>query len=358
VKAEELLEKTDDPGYRPGGRSLRQLRLATSLEQAGRFREARESLRELWPSSATPPLLDGLDPATAAQLLHRAGSLADALRGEEPSGSDAAEELLSRSIAIYEESGDRASASSVRITLACCLWHRGDADRARDLLHDALEVGTNPSMKFTPPRDWTCFSLTREVCRYERLIIKRALKDAGGMVSQAARMLGFRHHNSLIVRINKRHTDLLASRSPIFPRKQSVMRAGVSAAPPADPVRPTILHVAGDRAVAEAVKKQLEADGWRVETYRDAKSALKKLAGDAQFDMLLFDGDLSGMSGPELVRAAKAIPRRRSTPVAILSARDCEAAAWRAGVDAFLRKPEGLLQVSQMMARLRGGQVE
>lgn len=38
--------------------------------------------------------------------------------------------------------------------------------------------------------------------------------------------------------------------------------------------------------------------------------------------------------------------------------RDCEAEAWRAGVDAFLCKPEGLPKVSQMVARHHGGQDE
>lgn len=350
------MEKTDDIGTPPGERPLRQLRLATSLEQAGRFREAREALRELWPSTAAPPLLDGLDPATAAQFLHRAGSLADTLRGEEPSGSDAAEGLLCRSLAIYEELGDKASASSVKITLACCLWRRGAADQARDLLREAVGVSRSPREKFAPPPGWAGFSLPREVQQYERLIIGCALKDAGGRVSRAAQLLGFKHHNSLISRINKRHPALLASRSPIIPRKQGVMRVEVNAETTTTPARarPTVLHVVNDRAVAEAVREQLEADGWRVET-SDAKAALRKLAGDAPFDVLLFDGDLPGLSGPELVRAAKAIPRRRSTPVVILSARDCEAAAWRAGVAAYLRKPEGLAQVSQIMARLHGG---
>ena len=339
---------------------MRQIRLATSLEQAGRFREAREALREMWPSTAAPPLLDGLDPATAAQFLHRAGSLADALRGEEPLGSDAAEGLLSRSLAVYEELGDMASASSVRITLACCLWRRGAADRARDLLRETLDVSCSTREKFAPPPGWAGFNLTREVRRYERVIIERALKEADGRVSRAARLLGFKHHNSLVSRINRKHPDLLASRSPVLPRKQSVMRAEVGAAPFAapTPARPTVLHVTGDRAVAEEVEEKLEADGWRVETCPDGKAALRRLAGDEPFDMFLFDGDLQGMSGPELVRVAKAIPSRRPTPVVILSARDCEAEAWRSGVDAFLRKPEGLLQVSQMMARLRGGHAE
>jgi CheY-like chemotaxis protein len=348
---------TDDSATTTGERSPEQLRLAASLEQAGKFGEAREALRELWPNSDAPPILNGLAPETAAQLLHRAGSLADALRGDESAPAEAFEELLSRSLAIYEELDDPASVSSVKITLACCLWRRGDADRARDLLLEALGVGTARPATFTPPRDWKGFSLPRELRRYERLIIERALKDAGGVVTRAAHLLGFRHHNSLISRINQRHTLLLRSRSPVLPRKRSAMRAEV-AAPPVSPARPAVLHVTDEGEATESVRSALEAEGWRVVTCTDANAALRKLIGEARFDVLLFDGDLPGMSAPEFVRRAKAIPGRRSTPIVVLSARDCEAAAWHAGVAAYLRKPEGILQVPQIMARLREDQAE
>jgi CheY-like chemotaxis protein len=346
----------DDPATAPGERPLERLRLAASLEQAGRFGEAREALRELWPSLNAPPLLDGLAPEAAAQLLHRAGSLADVLRGEEPALADASEELLSLSLSIYEEIDDPASASSVKITLACCLWRRGDADRARDLLLDALGVGAARPAMFTPPRDWKGFSLSRELRRYERLIIEQALKDAGGVVSRAAQLLGFRHHNSLISRINKKHTLLLRSRSPVLPRRRSAIPAGVTA-PPA-PARPVVLHVTNDGEAAESVRSALEAEGWRVVTCPDGNAALRKLIGEARFHVLLFDGDLPDMSAPELVRRAKTIPGRRSTPVVILSARDCEAEAWRAGAAAYLRKPDGVHQVPQIMARIREDEAE
>src|SRR5205085_8617845 len=77
---------------------------------------------------------------------------------------------------------------------------------------------------FVPPGDWKGFSLAREVLRYERFIIERALKDAGGVVTRAAQLLGFKHHNSLISRINKRHPNLLQARSPVLPRKRSIIR--------------------------------------------------------------------------------------------------------------------------------------
>src|ERR1043165_4014616 len=102
---------SDDSTTTLGNQPLDRLRLAAPLEQAGKCHDAREALRELWPSLNSPPLLDGLAPETAAQLLHRAGSLADALRGEEPSLADASEELLSLSLSIYEELDDPAAAS-------------------------------------------------------------------------------------------------------------------------------------------------------------------------------------------------------------------------------------------------------
>jgi CheY-like chemotaxis protein len=208
---------------------------------------------------------------------------------------------------------------------------------------------------FVPPRDWKGFSLAREVLRYERLIIERALKDAGGVVTRAAQLLGFKHHNSLISRINKRHTNLLHARSPVLPRKRGIIRE-----PERERKQPeskknsavTILHVEDDRHVAEMMRDTLEAEGWRVETCADGTTALKRLAGETHYDILLFDQDLPGVSGLELVRAARKIPRRRRVPVVMLSASDVEAEAWRAGVDAFLRKPEDIHSVTTMISRL------
>lgn len=209
--------------------------------------------------------------------------------------------------------------------------------------------------EFRPPPEWKGFSLMSEVRRYERLIIERALKDAGGVVTRAAQFLGFKHHNSLISRINKRHTNLLKARSPVLPRKRGIVRD-----PGDQPHRPesgetrvvTILHVEDDRYVAEVLKEALEVEGWMVESCADGATALKKLMGDRHYDLLLFDQDLPGVSGLELVRAARRLPQRRRTPVVMLSASDYEAEAWRAGVDAFLHKQNDILSVTVMISRL------
>ena len=71
---------------------------------------------------------------------------------------------------------------------------------------------------------WAGFSLKNEVRRYEGVLISRALRDAGGVVSRAAQLLGFRHYQTLIALLNSRHPELLEARTPIVPRRRSIAR--------------------------------------------------------------------------------------------------------------------------------------
>ena len=71
--------------------------------------------------------------------------------------------------------------------------------------------------------NWEGFSLKEQMLQSERSLIQRALTDSGGVVSRAAYLLGFKHHQSLITLINSRHRDLLGLRSPVRIRRRSVM---------------------------------------------------------------------------------------------------------------------------------------
>jgi hypothetical protein len=62
------------------------------------------------------------------------------------------------------------------------------------------------------------------VLRYESELIALALRDAEGIVSHAAKLLGFRHHQTFVALLNNRHRELLHARNPIIPRRRSVMR--------------------------------------------------------------------------------------------------------------------------------------
>src|SRR5205085_5356286 len=77
-----------------------------------------------------------------------------------------------------------------------------------------------PTEPDVPETSWEGFSFKREVLKIEKIIIERALRDSGGAVTKASRLLGFRHHQSLIALINSRHKDLLSTRSAVRKRRQ------------------------------------------------------------------------------------------------------------------------------------------
>ena len=70
------------------------------------------------------------------------------------------------------------------------------------------------------------------------------------------------------------------------------------------------------------------------------------------FGLSVVDNDLPELNGLELIRRARRITRRRRTPIIMLSASDCERDAWRAGVNAFLKKPEQIDELPTTVARL------
>lgn len=73
------------------------------------------------------------------------------------------------------------------------------------------------------PNDWSKFSLRDAIHKYEAQVIKLALKEAGGSVTRAARLLGFRHHQSLISLMAGRHRDLVAARSVVKKRRHHLI---------------------------------------------------------------------------------------------------------------------------------------
>ncbi|MCU1267307.1 MAG: hypothetical protein JWM21_3625, partial [Acidobacteria bacterium] len=66
--------------------------------------------------------------------------------------------------------------------------------------------------------------LKRAVLHYEAHFIKLALDAAGGVVTRAARLLGFNHHQSLLALLNARHKNLRERGSPLIPRRRSIIQ--------------------------------------------------------------------------------------------------------------------------------------
>ncbi|HLL77339.1 MAG TPA: tetratricopeptide repeat protein [Pyrinomonadaceae bacterium] len=218
--------------------------------------------------------------------------------------------------------------------------------------------------EFKPRAGWRDFDFWTEIERYEAYWIERALREAEGVLTRAARLLGFPHHNSLRALLNSRHQDLqhLRTRTRAAPRAGGRRRKRRTAkvtdgrgtekfVAPARP-RPVVLHAEDHKQVAEAVSEILEAAGFRVVTCPDGFLALMKMEGPDGYDLLLFDNDLPGVSGLELARHARRLSHRKQTPIIMLSAGEHEREAREAGVDVFLRKVEDVDAIVPAVERL------
>jgi CheY-like chemotaxis protein len=204
---------------------------------------------------------------------------------------------------------------------------------------------------------WAAFR--RKVKRAEKALIERALRQGQGSVTKAAHLLGFKHHQSLISIINIRHKDLLKTRSIVRKRRRHIFsqtKKGIRKPPKPTAVRRTgqtsILHIEDNTQIAKLVGELLIGENWRVDLCTDGDSALRKFTSDEHYDLLLIDNDLPGLNGLELVQRARNITQHRRTPIIMLSATDCEREAWRAGVNAFLKKPEQIAELTSTVARL------
>lgn len=201
---------------------------------------------------------------------------------------------------------------------------------------------------------WAGFNLPEKVNAYEARYIRRALIDAKGSITHAARLLGWGHHATLQSMLDEggRHHDLSHLRTPLEKRKKSIIGSRRSSRRRSKRRVIKILHVEDYKMVADAVRDTLEALGWKVETCASGAEATKILEGDEPYNVFIFDYDLPGRNGVELTRHARTLSHRRRTPIIMFSASDIDQDAWRAGASAVLRKPEDLGRLSETVTRL------
>lgn len=114
----------------------------------------------------------------------------------------------------------------------------------------------------------------------------------------------------------------------------------------------TILYVEDDELLRQTVQDRLESEGWFVESCGDGLAALTRIESAQRYDLLLLDNELPGASGMELLRHARMLPGRQNTPIVIISATDSVHEAYRAGADAFLKKPDDIDQLIPTIAGL------
>jgi len=222
---------------------------------------------------------------------------------------------------------------------------------------DALQMSEDETQP-TLAENWDNFSLKKRVRAFEKSLIERALRDAGGAVTKAAHLLGFKHHQSLISLINSRHRDLLSQRSAVRPRRSHLFsksrRTKRKTVPtnrlPSSQI--TILHIEDKPLVADQVGELLKAENWKVEWCTDADTALRMLTGDEHYDVVLIGDTVNGLSAFELAERARKITHRRRTPIIMMASKDFEKYAWRAGMDAFLKQPQQMSELTNTVNRL------
>ncbi len=292
-----------------------------------------------------------------------------------------AQHTLQRAVEVASQAGDFEGAGQSALTIIEELGERlataelsATYERAANLLATSRNPGVLSRLSVCArrvlflvaalpvPSTWEGFSIREAVHRYEACLIERALKEAGGGVTRAAQLLGLKHHQNLTGLLNTRHKHLLHARTTILPRKRSIIkteRCRHHAAPDDETNQASqgtiILYVEDNKMLINAVKDTLELEGWSVEICEDGTAALSVIESNSHYDLLLFDNDLPGVSGLELVRRARQLRHRKHTPIIMFSASDCETESRRAGADAFLRKPEDILVITEVIARLLKG---
>jgi CheY-like chemotaxis protein len=113
-----------------------------------------------------------------------------------------------------------------------------------------------------------------------------------------------------------------------------------------------ILYVEHNRMLLQTVCDVLEFAGWYVKPCTCDGYAVAYVESEQHFDLLLFDHDFPGLSGLKLTERARRQPHRQQTPIVLISLEDIGDEARRAGADAFLRKPNNLIELVETIRRL------
>ncbi len=112
-----------------------------------------------------------------------------------------------------------------------------------------------------------------------------------------------------------------------------------------------ILAVDDEEDLCDILRFNLETEGWTVETANSAEEAMEKNL--AQFDLILLDVMMGGMSGFQFAKRLRANPPTADTPIIFLTARDTEndtVTGFNIGADDYISKP---FSIREVVARIR-----
>jgi hypothetical protein len=237
ARASEVAER----GGNLEGAGLAELALLEELKDEfapGEARAVYASADRLLARTQSPDTVSRLRAVAHELITSEADSRAASGAGDVPGdgAADAPETLVRRAC---EASGKRVSFEPKAVGAMRAMLLRRTPDELRAVIERTVErAGEGATIRassvetlalrqddggadFTDP--WANFSFKDEIRRFEENLIERALAEAGGRVSRAARLLGFRHHESLNWRLRNRNKSLLPARTPAKRRRRSII---------------------------------------------------------------------------------------------------------------------------------------
>ena len=191
---------------------------AQSLEEAGEFERAAETLSPFWSGLLNRPETKGLNEEAQAELLLRTGTLTGWLgSAKQVSGAqEVAKDLISESSAIFEQLEMPERVAEAQVDLAICYWREGGLDEARvtlrlviDRLGDSQSEQKLRALLNTAIVEWTA---TRD-------------QDALRICSEAASLFDFSSNHALKGKFHNTYAAVLKSLGTSKGRDDYVDRA-------------------------------------------------------------------------------------------------------------------------------------
>ena len=316
----------------------------------GRIVEAEKTVR-----AAVRTLEQGDEQSLLAEALTTHGvALA---RLQHPDQSKAA---LQRALEVAERAGDLESAGNAALILLEELdTHLSNdelksyVERARELLANSQDLSTlkrlakcavgvlanvHASARFPGAVNWKNFSLKASLLDYEAHFIKLALDDANGVVTHAARLLGFNHHQSLLTLLNGRHEILRQRAVPIVPRRRSIIRKernGSRKGKRKGKDKLSILYIDADVTTGQLMQDSFSQAGCDLEICIDWAAAIEKLSGGADYGLVLLALETPGFDKSHILELAQ----QRNIPLIVMSESGDQDIVENGFAIAQLRKP-------------------
>jgi len=116
-------------------------RKALQLRDRGDYDGAQEAMRPLWQRLGERPIIAGLHPPVATEVLLCVGILTGWIgsRNEIKEADAWAKDLMTEAVTFYESVGDFKKVAEARTEIAYCYWRSGELNEARIMFTEALE---------------------------------------------------------------------------------------------------------------------------------------------------------------------------------------------------------------------------